>query len=191
MPYTVFCKAPDGTTFAVPFRDPILVARATAPVPVDADFVFDGKIKQGNFRVIDGPLRLRHDGGDPVEVQFDNGQHFTVPAGYELPLVHKHKIHLGYTMWIEPTLVPPAYDLPLPYLQGERLPPCALDKAALGGPDAILAVARNPNLTKEQLLRWAGCPWTACLALLERNRNCPADLRSDLESMRLLGPMGG
>ncbi|HNT35545.1 MAG TPA: hypothetical protein PKH07_11160, partial [bacterium] len=56
--------------------------------------------------------------------------------------------------------------------------PCGLDKSAVGGTAAILAVARNENLTPEQFYRWAQCPWVPALRALARNRSTPPELKA-------------
>jgi len=74
----------------------------------------------------------------------------------------------------------PQYDILLDIAEQSPLAPCGLDKAAMGGSAAILAVARNRNLTRDQFYRWAQCPWVPVLRAIANNPSAPAELKDSI-----------
>jgi hypothetical protein len=185
-PFNIVTKASDGTHFGVGFDRPVEVHRlARGPARPSADYVFDHRVPQGSFRIENNPLNLVHLDGPPLSVRLGPNRVLqTIPVGYELPVSWTPvEIELGDTvMFVNSGEFVPKWEILLDIAQSEKLAPCGLDKSALGGPEALLAVARNPNLTPDQCYRWAQCPWAPLLQTLAANPSCPPELRASIRN---------
>lgn len=187
-PFHVVTKVQDTTHFGVGFERPIYVHHLMdGPAPAHAEYVFDSGIHSGSFWIYPAehsePLKVVHAEGPELQVHFQHGQMFPVPARHEIPLVvQPASLDLGFSMSIKDGAFQPEYQILLDVARNDRLSPCGLDKSAMGGPEAILAVAANRNLTAEQFVRWAQCPWVPCMREIMRNPSAPAELRKALRN---------
>lgn len=182
----VITKAKDGTSFGVGFDRDVYVHRLVGGrAPSHADFLIDGNQGSGSFWIRNNPLKVVHREGPGIGVRFDQDpSNYGVPPGYELQLaLSPAKIDLGmYEMQIHEGPFQPTYDIILNIAENQPLAPCGLDKCALGGAAALMAVARNPNLKEDQFYRWAQCPWVPVLRALANNPSVPPDLRQSISN---------
>jgi len=185
-PFHVVTKASDGTHFGVGFDRPVEVHRLMyGPAHPSADYIFDHRVPQGSFRIENDPLKLIHLNGPPLSVRLGSKRDpQIIPVGYELPVSWTPvEVELGDTvMFVNSGEFVPKWEILLDVAEFEKLAPCGLDKAALGGSEALLAVARNQNLTPDQFYRWAQCPWTPLLRTLAANPSCPPELRESIRN---------
>lgn len=194
-----------GTSYVLPFRQrSALVAPFGHPRLPEADLLFEQAeggpgafvidLHPVSIRPLERPMTLRVGGTSIIDESANQtgvvrgGRMLTVQPGQQVYLgAERAMLDVGYLLEVAPFDVPPEFVFDGPdmhQLQATFQPPCTLDKAAWGGPAAILAVAQNPLLTDSSYWRWAQCPWTANLRALAKNPALPRDLAQQLAYFR-------
>lgn len=183
--FHIIAKVKDTTKFGIDFDRPAYVHRLDQGVaPAHADFIVDNASQVGSFLIEGNPLRVIHMEGPTIRVHFNqSNESRDLPPHYELPIIQTPAtIHLHlFEMSIEQGPFEPQYNILLDVAATKPLAPCGLDKSAVGGTAAILAVARNPNLTPDQFYRWAQCPWVPALRALANNPSIPSELKASIQ----------
>lgn len=185
-------KCPDTTHFGASFHRGVYVHRLDGKrTPVSAEYLIDGQAKQGSFWVYpktsSEPMKIVNvDEEKPLLVHF--GEYaIEVPVGHEvevgegqeaiLPLDDKQEFK------IKEGEFEPKWPIDLSIARDKKINPCGLDKCALGGSDAILAIAGNVFLSTADFWRWAQFSWVPNLQTIASNPKCPLDLRDSIRAI--------